>query len=239
MADNSTNSTFTSTEELPPPVKISVLTPLIYTFILLSIFITFSILYRRNRVKQLSKIEPIFGENHPKRIYEFLKQQVIDQPDNKPHEKVLKAALLRRSVEAVRRTMKLKENQPIFNKLYQDGLIGDDVYKQFEIEMKLQELEFREILTECETFKKGWVQTFIPLSHEICFNEALRRRLYSMDDRSESLIEMWEYFGEKLGGESEKKEVKPIEAATDEVSESTNEKSTAAKKKKATKSGKK
>ncbi|KAK6199529.1 Sec62/63 complex, subunit Sec66 [Scheffersomyces amazonensis] len=190
---NSTNSTESAFEDSIPPIRISVWTPLIYTAILLSLFITFSVVYRRNRINKLSKIESIFGENHPKKLYEFLKD-----PENKPHEKVLKAALLRRCVEAVRRTMKLKEHQPIYVKLYQDGLIGDDIYKQFEIELKLQELEFKEIVMECETYKKGWSTTFIPLTQEICFNEALRRRVYSMDDRSESLSELWDYFGDKV-----------------------------------------
>ena len=74
----------------------------------------------------------------------------------------MKAALLRRAAEAIRRSMKLKENEVAFTKLYQNGLIGDDIFKQYEFQIKFQELELKEIVAECESYKKGWVQTFFP-----------------------------------------------------------------------------
>ena len=175
-------------------VKISVFTPIIYVVILLSIFYTFTVYYRRNRVKNLAEAEPIFPENYNASIYQFLKQQYLsDAPkEQKPHEKVMKAALLRRAVEAIRRSMKLKENEPIFNKLYQEGLIGDDIFKQFELLTKFQELELNDIIQETQRYKKDWVKTFFPVAQEICFNEALRRRLYAMDVRSVDLTNLWE-----------------------------------------------
>mmetsp|Transcript_9318 Transcript_9318/g.11617 ORF Transcript_9318/g.11617 Transcript_9318/m.11617 type:complete len:263 (+) Transcript_9318:56-844(+) len=181
-------------------IKISIYTPLIYVGVLLTCFIAFSIIYRRKKLNKLTKVEPIFSDNHTLNLYLFLKQQ-YNNPDataeTKPHTKVMKAALLRRGVEAIRRSLKLKENEPIFNKLYQDGLIGDDVFKNFQIQAKFQEIELKEIVQECETYKKGWVQQFFPVAQEICFNEALRRRLNSMDERSKSLSDLWQYYVEK------------------------------------------
>ena len=188
-------------EETPTPtpepelVKISIFTPLIYVGVVLSIFVVFSIFCRRRRLANFQQIEPIFKENHNAIIYQQLKAQYTDPDlpkDQKPHEKVMKAALLRRGVEAIRRSMKLKENEPVFNKLYQNGLIGDDMFKQLEFEIKFQELELREIVAETEQYKKGWSQTFFPLAQEICFNEALRRRLNAADDRAEKLSELWD-----------------------------------------------
>jgi len=197
-------------------IKISIYTPLIYVAIILGIFITFSIIYRRNRLKKLANIEPIFPENQTAKLYESLKQVASDPnvpKDQKPHDKVLKAALLRRAAEAIRRSMKLKENEPTFNKLYEDGLIGDDIYKQFEVQAKFQELELKEIVAECETFKKGWVQTFFPVAQEICFNEALRRRLNSMDERSKEFAQLWEYYVDQteknVPAEKTAKKIKP------------------------------
>ncbi|KAI5957673.1 sec66 [Candida theae] len=187
-------------EETPNPtpepelVKISIFTPLIYVGVVLSVFVVFSIFYRRRRLAKFQQIEPIFKENHNAIIYQQLKSQYVDPDlpkDQKPHKKVMKAALLRRGVEAIRRSMKLKENEPVFNKLYQNGSIGDDMFKQLEFEIKFQELELREIVTETEQYKKGWSQTFFPLAQEICFNEALRRRLNAVDDRSGKLSELW------------------------------------------------
>lgn len=186
-------------EESPTPepelVKISIFTPLIYVGVVLSIFVAFSIFYRRRRLAKFQQTEPIFKENYNAILYQQLKSQYTDPDlpkDQKPHEKVMKAALLRRGVEAIRRSMKLKENEPVFNKLYQNGLIGDDMFKQLEFEIKFQELELREIVAETEQYKKGWSQTFFPLAQEICFNEALRRRLNAVDDRAGKLSELWD-----------------------------------------------
>lgn len=181
-------------------IKVSVFIPLIYVAILLAAFSAFSITYRKKKITKLAQVEPIFQENIPSVIYNQLKQIYTDSEiskEEKPHEKVMKAALLRRAVEVIRRSLKLKENEPVFTKLYQEGLIGDDLFKQFEIQAKVQELELKEIMQECETYKKGWMQQFFPVAQEICFNEALRRRLKAMDDRSESLSELWEYYVDK------------------------------------------
>lgn len=164
----------------PEIVKISVFTPLIYVGVVLTVFVIFSIVYRRRRLQSFTEIEPLFKENYPAEIYHQLKAAYVDADlpkEKKPHEKVMKAALLRRAAEAIRRSMKLKENEVAFTKLYQNGLIGDDIFKQYEFQIKFQELELKEIVAECESYKKGWVQTFFPLAQEICFNEALRRRL--------------------------------------------------------------
>lgn len=223
-------------------VKISIFTPLIYVAVLLSSFIAFSIIYRRRRVNKLAKVEPIFADNNPALLYAFLKEKYTDPEatkETKPHEKVMKAALLRRAVEAIRRSLKLKENEPIFTKLYQEGLIGEEVHTQFEIEAKMQEMEFQAIVQEVESFKKGWVSTFFPLAQEICFNEALRRRLNAMDDRSKSLATLWEYYvevsetalNEKQPKKVEQKKVEPktneaVETETDENFEGEISKST-------------
>ncbi|EGW35620.1 uncharacterized protein SPAPADRAFT_58834 [Spathaspora passalidarum NRRL Y-27907] len=184
----------------PEIIKISVFTPLIYVGVVLSVFVAFSIIYRRRRLNTLRQTEPLFKENYNAILYQNLKEQYHNQnipKDQRPHEKVLKAALLRRAVEAIRRSMKLKECESIFNKLYQNGLIGDEIFKQYEIQLKFQELELKEIVQECESYKKGWVQTFFPVAQEICFNEALRRRLKAMEGREEALAELWQCFVEK------------------------------------------
>lgn len=187
-------------------IRVSIYTPLIYVGVLVSSFIAFSIIYRRRRVNKLTKVEPIFSENHTASLYAFLKSQYVNPEtpkDIKPHEKVMKAALLRRAVEAIRRSLKLKENESVFNKLYQEGLIGDEIFKQFEIQAQLQELELKDIVQEAESYKKGWVATFFPVAQEICFNEALRRRLDAMDGRSKSLSILWEYYVDLSEGKTE------------------------------------
>lgn len=226
-------------EETSPPeqIKVSIVTPLIYLGIMISAFLIFSVVYRRRRVQKLTKVEPIFGDNLPATLYGFLKQQYVDpnlSKENKPHEKVMKAALLRRAVEAIRRSLKLKENEAIFNKLYQDGLIGDEVFQQYAIQTKLQELELKEIVEETNVYKKNWAQTFFPVAQEICFNEALRRRLYAMDERSKSLGILWEIYVNKSEGKKPEVETEKSETVKLNQEQTPKEKAIAAKASQAT-----
>ena len=200
-------------EDIP---KISVFTPIIYVSLLLGVFVVFLVVYRKKRLRKLQAFEPLFGPNRPAELYDFMKMQAINPgvpKEQKPHEKVLKAALLRRGVEAVRRLMKLKEFEPTFTRLYQEGLIGDDIHQQYGIQVKFQELELQDIVKDVEGFKKGWAQTFFPTAQEICFNEALRRRLYAMDDRKQQLSELWHYHVSEL--EKKLSQQSPVKSKTE------------------------
>lgn len=191
-------------EEPQQFLRISVFTPLVYVLVMATAFVAFSIRYRRRRLQKLLEVEPIFGPNYSLELYAILKDKYYNKllpKDERPPEKAVKAALLRRAVEAIRRSLKLKENEPVFNKLYQDGLIGDDVFHQFELQGKVQQLELKDIVEESQQFSKEWPASLFPVAQEICYNEALRRRLQAMDDRSESLSEMWNYYVEKVDGQ--------------------------------------
>ncbi|KAL7664271.1 Translocation protein SEC66 [[Candida] zeylanoides] len=209
-------------------IKVSVLTPLIYVGAVMTCFVVFVVIHRRRKLAKLAHMEPIFAENYPLSLYLFLKQQYTDPnvaKESKPHERVMKAALLRRGVEAIRRSLKLKEVEPSYNRLYQEGLIGDETFKNFQFQAKFQELEIKEIVQECESYKKGWVQQFFPVAQEICFNEALRRRLSAMDERSKTLCEQWQLLAAQSEREKapEKAEAPtpPPASAVEPVSEKT------------------
>lgn len=188
-------------------INISVFTPILYLVVLLTCFVAFSVIYRKRKVKNLTNAEQIFDENYSLTIYNTLKQQYNDPDlpkDQKPHEKVMKAALLKRAVEAIRRSLRLKESEPVYKNLYQNGLIGDDLFQQFNIQVKFQELEIKEIAQDCEVYKKNWSQLFFKVAQEICFNEALRRRLFAMDDRAKDLAELWQGYVNKSENDANK-----------------------------------
>ncbi|KAG7195202.1 translocation protein S66 [Scheffersomyces spartinae] len=168
---------------------VSVLTPILYLGFLVTTFIVFTFQYRKRRLAKIVQRKPLLKENYAAEIYQQLKS--LSTPD-KPHDRVLKAALIRRASDAVLRSIKLRELEPGLNKLYQEGLIGEDIHKQFEIESKVLELELKEILQECDIYKKGWAPTFFPVSQEVCMNEALRRRLKIMNEREEAFAELWQ-----------------------------------------------
>lgn len=187
-------------EKLEQVVRISLFTPIIYVVVMVTAFAIFSVQYKRHRLRKLVQVESLFGHNYTIDLYLVLKDKFYDKStakDERPPEKAVKAALLRRAVEAIRRSLKLKENEPVFNKLYQDGLIGDDIFKQFELQSKMQQVELNEIVSECQQFSKEWPEKFFPVAQEICFNEALRRRLNAMSSRGENLVEMWGYYVDK------------------------------------------
>lgn len=190
-------------EKVEQVVKISLYTPLIYVAVMVTAFIVFSVQYKRHRFRKLVQVESLFGHNYTVDLYITIKDKYYDKSvakDERPPEKAVKAALLKRAVEAIRRSLKLKENEPVFNKLYQDGLIGDDIFKQFELQSKIQQVELNEIVAECQQFSKEWPEKFFPVAQEICFNEALRRRINAMTARGENLVEMWGYHVDKIDG---------------------------------------
>ncbi|CCH45062.1 Translocation protein [Wickerhamomyces ciferrii] len=182
MADNQTTE---QTEQVIS--KISVFTPIIYVTVVLTALVVFSINYRKNKINALYNRQPFFKRNLPKELHFELRDS-----DPKPNEKVLKAALLRRGAESIRRTIKLKEVQPFITALYQKGSIGDDLYERYQTATKLEELEVQEIVAETEKYKAGWIPKFVPLLQEICFNEALRRRYSAIEDRKLDLLDQWE-----------------------------------------------
>ncbi|RCK56022.1 Translocation protein SEC66 [Candida viswanathii] len=162
-------------------VKISVFTPLIYVGVVLTVFVIFSIIYRRRRLQSFTQIEPLFKENYPAEIYHQLKAAGAGQGHTQGEEAAREGDEGGAFETCGRSHQALKENEAAFAKLYQNGLIGDDIFKQYEFQIKFQELELKEIVAECEGYKKGWVQSFFPTAQEICFNEALRRRLNAME----------------------------------------------------------
>ncbi|KAG7827602.1 hypothetical protein KL920_004365 [Ogataea angusta] len=171
----------------PASSSISIYIPIVYVVVLLTTLVLFSVAHRRKKLSKLVSMKPIFKDNYQREMYLQLKNQT----EPKVNDKVLKAALIRRGAEAIRRMIKLKEIQQYVNVLYQRGSIGDDVYESFKLQSKLQELELNELAMEAESFKKGWAQTFFPVCQEVTINEALRRRLNSLEPMKESLDHQW------------------------------------------------
>jgi translocation protein SEC66 len=173
-------------DEEPPITKISVYTPIIYVTIMVGALIVFSIKYRQKKINELATRKPFFERNVAKEMYFELVAQ-----DPKPNEKVLKAALIRRGAECVKRTLKLKEVTPFMTVLYQKGSISDDLWERFQTSQKLEELEIQELVAETEKYKSGWIGKFIPLLQEVCLNEALGKKYGGLEDKKLGLLKEW------------------------------------------------
>lgn len=186
---NSTNGTFTGAEEKVETIPISFYTPIIYAVILIVSLMIFSRRYKANRIRKLAEQPEIFDEHEAKELYFELQELSTTE---KIHEKVLKAALLNRGAEAIRRTLKLKELTPQIELMYKNGSVGEDYWERFQAETKFVEVEFRDTIQEAENLQPGWPKMFAALCQEICFNQALSRRYQSILKRKEVCIEEWD-----------------------------------------------
>lgn len=190
---NSDNSTFELLSE-PEFIKVSIYTPIIYLTILITVFVVFSSIYRKKKLNnRINQVNSLFPRNYSKEMYLQLKQQ-----DPKPNDKILKAALLRRGSECIRKMFKLRENEPNINALYQKGSIGHDYFESFQLEKKLNELEMNELVQEANSIKANWAQQFFPICQEITINEALRRRLNALESRKTESLKEWGILGDLL-----------------------------------------
>lgn len=183
------NGTFFETEEQVETKIVSVYTPLIYSAILILSLVIFGSQYRKRRIAKMAELPSIFDENDARDIHLSLKELNEEQP---VHEKVLKAALLNRGAEAIRRSFKMKELEPQINILYKNGSIGEDYWQRYQNEVKLIELEFKQTLEEAQELQPGWLQMFVMVCKEICFNQALGRRYNSILKRKKVCAEQWE-----------------------------------------------
>ena len=109
--NNTNNGTFTADEETVKIVPTSFYTPFIYGAVLLIALFFFSKYYKQQRIKQLSQLRSIFDEHDARDLY-FEIKEMKESEEVKVHDKVLKAALLNRGAENIRRSFKLKELAP-------------------------------------------------------------------------------------------------------------------------------
>lgn len=168
---------------------VSVYTPLIYVGILIISLIVFASQYRRRKIQKMTELPSIFDESDARDIYFDIKQLSETQS---VHEKVIKAALLNRGAEAVRRSFKLKELEPQISILYKNGSIGEEYWQRYQNEVKVIEFEFKEALQEAELLQSGWAQLYVGICKESCFNQALTRRYNSILRRKDVCVKEWE-----------------------------------------------
>ena len=161
--DNATNSSSNSTYEgwqaqQPPKSFWTNLTlPVLYLTILIGSLYTFSSLYRKRQVSKASKLEPWFPAHKQRDIYLSLlhldpaeaseggdgEKKLSKVPDS-----VLKAALLQRALEDIRRIVQLRTAKPALQTLLQRGSVGEELWQRFLRAEKEMEEEVKDVVTE-------------------------------------------------------------------------------------------
>lgn len=106
------------------------------------------------RIEKATSLEPWFPAHLQRDIYFSLLH--LDQPSSSGKEKktpavpesVLKAALLRRATEDIRRVMALRSQKPALAMLLQRGSVGDDLWQRFQRAEKEMEDEVKDVVAE-------------------------------------------------------------------------------------------
>ncbi|RCH94123.1 translocation protein S66, partial [Rhizopus stolonifer] len=130
----------------------SLLLPTIYLGGCIAAMSAFSYVYRR--ATMIQSYEAWFPINTQKEEYITLLNCDPAVPEHH-----LRAALLRRAMEAVRRLVQVQQEKPALQQLMKTGSIGDDLWREFNVAEQEITAELQEIAVEANTFKENWGQT--------------------------------------------------------------------------------
>ncbi|KAK3372520.1 Sec62/63 complex, subunit Sec66 [Podospora didyma] len=169
--------------------------PLAYLVVLGGTFVTFSTIYRKRKAVESANLAPWFGPHLQRNIYLSLLHL---EPENgsektpKVPDSVLRAALLRRAVEDIRRIIQIRTAKAACSSLLQRGSVGDDLWQRFQRAEKEVEDELRDVVMEANALSPNWGQIIFQSANEIAANTALREQLDDITKQTEHEKEWWE-----------------------------------------------
>ncbi|KAI0594326.1 Sec62/63 complex, subunit Sec66 [Biscogniauxia sp. FL1348] len=169
--------------------------PFAYISVLGGSLFTFSTIYRKRKAAQSANLEPWFPPHLQRNIYLtllHLEPEAGQEKAPKVPDSVIKAALLRRAVEDIRRIIQIRTSKAALNTLLQRGSVGDDLNQRFLRAEKEIEEELRDVVSEANALAPGWGQVIFQSANEIAANTALRSRLEEIESRTESERQWWE-----------------------------------------------
>ncbi|KAL0095185.1 Sec62/63 complex, subunit Sec66 [Phycomyces blakesleeanus] len=156
----------------------SLILPAIYLGGCIAAMSGFSYLYRR--ATNFQPIEPWFPENVEKEQYIQLLNCETPVPEHH-----LKAALLRRAMEAVRRLVQVQQEKPALQQLMRTGSIGDDLWRDFGVAEQDIMAELQEVVGEANTYKENWGQTIFSTAAQMLEHEKQKAMLVEMKELKE------------------------------------------------------
>ncbi|KAJ5204117.1 uncharacterized protein N7498_004996 [Penicillium cinerascens] len=178
---------------------LSLAVPLAYLGVLIGALATFSSLYRKRKSRKAASLEPWFPAHLQRDIYFSLMhldpstQQTEKKLPAVP-ESVLKASLLRRATEDIRRVLALRSQKQALSVLLQRGSVGDDLWQRFLRAEKEMEDEVKDVVAEANAYAPNWGQTIFQSANEMMNNDLYRKR---MDDHQSKLAEERAFWDKK------------------------------------------
>ncbi|KAI0450884.1 Sec62/63 complex, subunit Sec66 [Xylaria acuta] len=169
--------------------------PFAYITVLGGSLYTFSTIYRKRKAVQSANLEPWFPSHLQRNIYLSLlhmEPEAGQEKAPKIPDSVVRAALLRRAVEDIRRIIQIRTSKQALNTLLQRGSVGEDLNQRFIAAEKEIEEELRDVVNEANALAPGWGQTIFQSANEIAANTVLRTRLEEIEGRVETDKQWWE-----------------------------------------------
>ncbi|KAL8676178.1 MAG: hypothetical protein Q9224_001114 [Gallowayella concinna] len=173
---------------------VSLTVPFAYLGILVGSLATFSSLYRKRKLAKSSSLRPWFDPHLPRDIYLSLLHLEPEPGKDKSSlipDGVLKAALLQRAVEDIKRILEVRNAKQALSNLLQRGSVGDDLWQRFLRAEKEVEAELRDVVEEANALQSGWGQTIFQSANEMHHNAMLREKLNVIQDRGRADKEWW------------------------------------------------
>ncbi|KAL4927903.1 Sec63 complex subunit SEC66 [Aspergillus undulatus] len=175
---------------------VTLLVPVAYLSVLVGSLATFSSLYRKRKARKATSLEPWFPPHLQRDIYfsllHFEPSSKEKEKEKKVPESILKAALLRRAMEDIRRVMALRSQKQALSMLLQRGSVGDDLWQRFLRAEKEMEDEVRDVVTEANAYVPNWGQTIFQSANEMVNNAIVRERLERHQRKLDEEKAWWE-----------------------------------------------
>ncbi|KAI1333436.1 Sec62/63 complex, subunit Sec66 [Xylariaceae sp. FL0255] len=169
--------------------------PFAYITVLFGSLYTFSTIYRKRKAAQNANLEPWFPPHLQRNVYlSLLHMEPEDGKEKAPKvpDSIVRAALLRRAVEDIRRIIQIRASKQALNTLLQRGSVGEDLNQRFLAAEKEIQDELADVVAEANALAPGWGNTIFQSANEIAANAALRTRLEEIEANTESEKKWWE-----------------------------------------------
>ncbi|TKA83735.1 hypothetical protein B0A55_00031 [Friedmanniomyces simplex] len=203
--NSSSNGTF---EGVPPPLPpksfwTNLLIPTLYLIIVIGSLYTFSSTYRKRQLAKAAKLEPWFPPHRQRDIYLSLlhldpSEQVGagggdgEKKLSKVPDSVLKAALLQRALEDIKRIVQLRQSKPALQTLLQRGSVGDELWQRLLRAEQEMEAEVKDVVNEANAFSPDWGQVIFQSANEMNQNLLIKQRMSEIQEQLESEKAWWE-----------------------------------------------
>ncbi|RPB00874.1 hypothetical protein L873DRAFT_748496 [Choiromyces venosus 120613-1] len=168
-------------------VKLSIIAPLVYIAVLVGTLAVFSSLYRKRKANKAASLEPWFGPHYSRDIYLTL----LHQENPKVPDSILKAALVRRATEDLRRIVTLRQAKGSLQQLLQKGSIGDDLWTRFTVAEAEIDEELKDIAMEANGFSSEWAASIFQSANEIVQAERIRERAAEVAEQAAAERAWW------------------------------------------------